>query len=176
LRLLNPTIYELRNVNEELQQSIKQAEAANQAKSDFLNMISHELRILLMVVIGSLQELSNRDILEQETKDGIQEIVSDALEDAQHLLILINDVLDYSKIEAGKMEITPEPCNAQKIIHQAVASIQTLADKKGLSIDYTVPEELMVHAEAVRFKQILLNLLGNAVKFTHAGSITINAT
>jgi signal transduction histidine kinase len=101
------------------------------------------------------------------------EIAVDALSDAKHLLTLINDVLDLSKIEAGKMEITPEAIEVKQVVEKAIHSIATLAEEKGVSIESDIPPEVVVKAEVVRLKQILLNLLGNAVKFTDRGVVGV---
>jgi PAS domain S-box-containing protein len=153
-----------------LKEGKKAAEQANQMKTDFLNVVSHELRTPLSVILGNTPLLMNPKNLPDA--EEISEIAKEMEEDGRHLLTLINDLLDISKIEAGRMDLHREMVSAAGIIADAVASLRVLAEGKGLALDMDA-EEVAVWADPVRLKQILLNLLGNAVKFTEQGGITV---
>ncbi len=149
------------------------AEAADRTKSSFLATMSHELRTPLNSIIGFtgiiLQEMAGPLNEEQSRQLGM------VRKSAHHLLSLINDVLDISKIEAGQLEVFMEPIDVREIIDRAVSAIKPLADKKGLSIEAnagSVPLEAM--GDERRVEQVLLNLISNAVKFTETGGITIS--
>ncbi|MCJ8339157.1 MAG: CHASE domain-containing protein [Pseudomonadales bacterium] len=103
------------------------------------------------------------------------EIVGDALQDALHLLNLINEILDYSKIEAGHMKINKQATKALLITEAVITSMNTLARQKGLELSIDVPSNLIIDVDPIRLKQVLLNLMGNAVKFTDQGCITLSA-
>lgn len=157
-----------------LKQNEERARAASKAKSDFLNVISHELRTPLTVIKSNLQELCDPEVLEEIDQEDILEIASDALEDAEHLHTLINDVLDFSKIEAGKMSLNLESFTVTDVINNTLYSIRTIADKKELSLSSEIARDIQIKADPIRLKQILFNLIGNAVKFTHkGGAITV---
>jgi PAS domain S-box-containing protein len=151
----------------------EEAEKANRMKSEFLNVMSHELRTPLTVMLGNLPLLADPEDLPEA--DEIAEIAQDLKESGQHLLTLINDLLDISKIEAGKMTLDRKPQSSGEITHDVISSIQIIAKEKGLLLETNI-EELTISADPVRLKQILLNLLGNAVKFTDRGTITVSVT
>lgn len=146
------------------------AEAADRLKSAFLATMSHELRTPLNSIIGFtgilLQELPGRLNEEQKKQMGM---VSGS---AEHLLSLINDVLDISKIEAGQMQISAEPFDPAAALHKAVLTARPLAEKKGLALEEESPGEAgPLTADRRRFEQVALNLLSNAVKFTDRGRV-----
>jgi signal transduction histidine kinase/DNA-binding response OmpR family regulator len=152
----------------------KDAEEASKAKSIFLAKMSHELRTPLNAIIGYSEILK-----EDAVDDGDTRAASDLdkiLNAARHLLGLINDVLDISKIEAGKMELFLETFELEKIIADVVSTATPLVSKKGNTLKIDCPPDIgTMHADATKLRQMLLNLLSNSSKFTEAGTITIKA-
>ncbi len=175
LRVLNETLeQEVIARTQELQAALVRAEAADRIKSAFLATMSHELRTPLNSIIGFtgilLQGLAGPLNPEQAKQLGM------VRNSARHLLELINDVLDLSKIEAGQLEVRSEPFDVRISLERVTALVKPLADKKGLALNSVLPPELgeMV-SDRRRVEQILLNLLNNAIKFTDKGSVTLAA-
>jgi signal transduction histidine kinase/AmiR/NasT family two-component response regulator len=157
----------------ELAVSVSKAEAANQAKTDFLSMMSHELRTPMNAVLGSAQSLKMFHLPKKA-----EELV-DTLSDAGRILMtLLNDILDLAKIEAGKLDIE----NADMDVSQILGSVERLfraqADDKDLDFSLKIDEEVpnWVHADPTRIRQIMFNLVSNALKFTQQGSVKIHAS
>lgn len=151
----------------------EQALAANRLKTEFLANISHELRTPLNAIIGYSELLLSQVYgeLNQKQTDRLNRVNTGG----KHLLELINDVLDLSKIEAGQMEIALAPMNVADVIYDAVADLTPQTEVKGLNLNlHLAPDLPPIHADAQRLRQILINLLDNAVKFTQAGSITLD--
>jgi PAS domain S-box-containing protein len=165
---------ELESVNRELELRNQEVERANQMKSQFLASMSHELRTPLNAILGF------SSLLMEQTTGTLNEKQSRFLEHihrgGQHLLQLINDILDLSKIEAGRLELHPEACPVSKTLPEVLSLIRPLATAKKLCLQCSVDEGLTVHADPIRFKQVLYNLLSNAVKFTpEGGEIAVEA-
>jgi len=143
------------------------AEAANTAKSEFLASMSHELRSPLNTIMGYTQ------LLAEETAGPLTEkqrrFIGHIGKDSQHLLNLINDILDLSKIEAGALELHKELCGLQSLLTDALGMARPLAVERGVRLEQEAVLETAVWGDPLRIKQILLNLLSNAVKFTPAG-------
>ena len=154
----------------ELSQAMAQADAANHAKTMFLASISHELRTPMNGVLGML-ELVNKT----ELKPGQREHIELAYRSARNLLVLLNDLLDFSKIEAGKMELDDVPFELREVLTDAFQSISVLARDKGLSLDLQIEELVprVLKGDAMRLRQVILNLLGNALKFTQTGGVKV---
>jgi two-component system cell cycle sensor histidine kinase PleC len=144
------------------------AEGANKAKSEFLANMSHELRTPLNAING-FSEIMVGEMFGPLGDKRYAEYAQDILSSGQHLLALINDILDMSKIEAGKMNLRFEPLNLDEVVEDAVRLIQNRAEAAGLSLTVKLPELPEVEADYRAVKQILLNLLSNAVKFTPTG-------
>jgi len=157
-------------VEQALVKAKQDAETANNMKADFLNVISHELRTPLTVMLGNLPLLTNPEDLPNAQE--ISEIAVDIEDAGQHLLKLINELLDISKIEAGKLELFVEPLSIINCIHESLHLIQPLINKKGLEV-VQKGEDFNFMGDSIRMKQIIINLLSNANKFTNKGRITI---
>lgn len=160
--------------NKEIEKNLKkakdEAEKTSVLKSEFLNLISHELRTPLTVILGNIPILKNND--ESYGKKVIAEVINDIEESANHLLTLINDLLDVSKIEAGKMELKYSKINFKEFMDHLVQQFKPLILDKALEIKVDV-KEFVINADEIRLKQIMINLISNAIKFTEKGMIQI---
>lgn len=147
------------------------ANAANQAKSEFLANMSHELRTPLNGILGYAQILGRSKTLPEKERHGIN-IIHQC---GSHLLTLINDVLDLSKIEARKLELMPQAVHLPSLIQGVVEICQIRAEQKGIEFHYQPDANLPngIEADEKRLRQVLINLLGNAIKFTDKGSVTL---
>jgi len=158
---------------QELVQAKELAESASRAKSEFLANMSHEIRTPMNGIIGMAQLLrfSSLDTEQHEYLDGLEL-------SARNLLFLINDILDLSRIEAGKMIIKQELLNIRQSIDEVVQTQKFILEGKGLQCTMHLPDDLpaIMRGDVLRFKQILLNLLANAIKFTNRGLITITVS
>ncbi|GAB4385195.1 MAG: hypothetical protein Kow00121_49840 [Elainellaceae cyanobacterium] len=155
-------------------QNLKLIEAA-QLKSQFLATMSHELRTPLNAIIGFSQLLLRRSkgVLSSQQADMIERI----LNNGKHLLELLNDVLDLSKIEAGRLELKPETLNLAEVVSATVDELRSLAEEKQLSLRLHISlRDPFVFNDANRLRQILVNLLSNAIKFTEQGSVQIEVS
>lgn len=150
------------------------AEAANRAKSEFLAGMSHELRTPLNAVLGYAQLLSMDSGLSARQVRGLDTIQRSG----QHLLDLINDILDLARIEAGRTELNPQPVKLSDFLQSVVNLMRVKADEKRLAFVFDavagLPEAVL--ADERRLRQVLLNLLGNAIKFTDHGTVTLRAS
>jgi signal transduction histidine kinase len=159
----------------EIEDKSRQIETANRHKSEFLANMSHELRTPLTAIIGFSEVLSEK--IFGELNDKQSEYMDDIVSSGRHLLSLINDILDLSKVEAGRMELDLTKFDLPTAIDNALILIRDRATRHGISLHYTVDERLgEVLGDERKFKQILLNLLSNAVKFTpEGGRIDVDA-
>lgn len=168
-RLLDLT-NEINDLQRKLMKAKKEAEAANRAKSEFLRNMSHEIRNPLNGVIGFTDIVLKTEL--NETQIQHLNIVSRS---ANSLLNLLNDLLDFSKIESGKLELNNERVDLFELLEQAIDIIKYNVQEKKLGFKSSLPPETprFVFVDPIRLRQILINLLGNAVKFTHVGELEI---
>jgi len=159
---------DLNRMSEQLGQAHRELEAVSQHKSDFLANMSHELRTPLNAIIGFSEVL--KDGLFGELNAKQEEYIRDIHASGHHLLSLINDILDLSKVEAGRMELAVAKFDLPTTIDNAMAFVRERASRQGIALDVQVDKRLNSFAgDERRVKQILLNLLSNAVKFTPEG-------
>ncbi|MHA1600281.1 MAG: PAS domain-containing sensor histidine kinase [Alphaproteobacteria bacterium] len=164
---------ELAEINERLALTARQAKVANKTKSEFLANMSHELRTPLNAIIGITEML-----MEDAEADNSESFdpLSRVHRAGNHLLTVINDILDLSKIEAGRMDLNPERFNVTDLLQDVMCTAQVLAGDNENSLVLDAPEDLGdLHADPLRTKQVLLNLLSNACKFTSGGEVRVSA-
>lgn len=165
---------ELRQRNRELEEQNRRVEAASRAKSEFLANMSHELRSPLNGIIGFSEMIYDAKVgpvTGQQT-----ECLNRILTCARHLLRIINDVLDLSRIEAGKLELRPEPVSISLLVAEACDSLATVAAEKHIRIEPSITAQLDAVVDPGRLKQIIYNYLSNALKFTtEGGAVTVAA-
>ena len=162
-------LVEQRRLAEQLGVTVDALRAASQAKSDFLASMSHELRTPLNAIIGF------SDLMRQEATDGKGNVVvplewvEHIHRGGAHLVELVNDVLDLSKVEAGRLDLNPEPLDPAVAVAESIAGLRPLMSRKALIVEADVPAGAWINADRGRIRQILYNLLSNAIKFTPSG-------
>ena len=174
-KLLRIEIAERKRAEIALQEALHKAEAASRAKSTFLANMSHELRTPLNAIIGYSEMLQ-----EEALESGLKDIIPDTQKiynAGKHLLTLINDILDLSKIEAGRMELYLEKFDLSNLIEEVVATLHPLVEKNHNQLQVSCSENLgVMYADLTKVQQILFNLLSNALKFTEGGTVLLSAT
>jgi signal transduction histidine kinase len=159
----------------EIDEKSRQLEIASQHKSQFLANMSHELRTPLNAILGYTELIL--DNIYGETPDKMREVLERLQANGKHLLGLINDVLDLSKIEAGQLMLDLADYSLRDVVHTVVVAVESLANGKKLALTADVGRNLPIgHGDGRRLAQVLLNLVGNAIKFTDKGEVAINAT
>ena len=163
-------ITDRKRMEEELKQAKAAAEAANVAKSQFLASMSHELRTPMNAILG-MTDLA----LQEPLSDRLRDYLQTARESGDLLLNLLNEVLDVSRIEAGRFELEATPFSPQQTVEQVVRTLRVRADEKGLALSCELAEDLpnLLVGDSLRLRQVLMNLIGNAIKFTPRGKIVV---
>jgi PAS domain S-box-containing protein len=164
----------LEEANHNLEKYSFAAQAASKAKSEFLANMSHEIRTPMTAILGFAELIRSEGDITKAPPQRI-EAIDTVIRNANHLLALLNDILDLSKIEAGKLEVERIPCSPVELLNDVNSLMRVRANAKdiALSVEYEGPAPEMIHSDPNRLRQILLNLVGNAVKFTQNGSIRI---
>ncbi|ADU61542.1 MAG: two-component sensor histidine kinase [Pseudodesulfovibrio sp.] len=165
---LNKHLIETRNV--ELEVARKAAEAASQAKSDFLAAVSHEIRTPMNAVLGMTEAVLHTPLDARQ-----RDYVETARESALHLLDVLNDILDFSRIEAGRLRLVSEDFDLPAVVHSAMKTVGLEAGQKGVALDFEMMEGAprFLRGDPGRLRQVLINLLGNGVKFTEQGAVRV---
>jgi len=181
-----------------LNQAKEAAEVADRAKTNFISIVSHELRTPLTVILGYARLGKNLrkmpptqrlgDMLQQQHVDArlVQNSVDEVLQAAasgmekiersgEHLLFLVNQLLDYAKVTTGRLEVDIEICDVREVLGPVVDQMRVLTEQKELGLEAKIPRYLML-ADVTRTRQILINLMGNAIKFTESGKISVVVT
>ncbi|MEZ6233492.1 MAG: ATP-binding protein [Phycisphaerales bacterium] len=158
----------------ELREATLAAQVASRAKSDFLANMSHEIRTPMTAIVGFADLLDDPETSEQDRGDHIRTI----RRNGQHLIGIVNDVLDLSKVESGRLEVLPSACSIAEIVGEVVALKRPLAQGKGLALNAEIGPSVpaRIGTDPLRLRQILVNLVGNAVKFTNRGRVDVRAS
>ena len=158
-------------IAKDLERSVARERQANRYKSQFLASMSHELRTPMNAIVGYAELLGRPNVDRQKQEAWLSAI----RRSTDHLLSLVNDVLDLSKIEAGQMTVQPRPCRLAELVGEVEGLLRGNAEEKllGFEVEYLRPVPETIQTDPTRFKQVLINLVGNAIKFTEKGSVTI---
>jgi len=162
----------LMTYNRKLADAAQQANQANEAKSYFLSTMSHDIRTPMNAILGL-----NEMVLRESSEEGIKKYSESIRTAGNTLLSIINDILDFSKIEAGKMELINVDYSFVSLLNDLVNMVEKKADDKGLSLNLDIDENIptILNGDEIRIKQIIINILSNAVKYTKQGSVTFSA-
>ncbi len=168
---IQKTIYNLADSEKKIKKAMNEAQSATIAKSEFLANMSHEIRTPLNGILGTISLLDNTDPKQQEKINIINSC-------GEGLLEIINEILDFSKIEAGEMVLELSPGNLKNIVQDTAALLATKANDKGLELKYMYADNVPIYllCDIGRIRQIIINLVGNAIKFTDEGSVIIKVT
>ena len=168
---INSMLATVERSENDLRKAREAAEAADRAKSEFLANMSHEIRTPMTAVLGFAENLLDPDLSESERLNAINII----RRNGEHLLTIIDDILDLSKIEAGKIEVIPGSCSVFQVVSDVESMMRVRAEGKGLAfkVEYLGPIPETIRTDPVRLRQILVNLIGNAIKFTETGGVRL---
>ncbi|MFQ5463328.1 MAG: ATP-binding protein, partial [Phycisphaerae bacterium] len=157
--------------NELMESAMQQAEAATRSKSEFLANMSHEIRTPMTAILGFTETMLDPDLSDSDRLNAVYTV----RRNGEHLLQIINDILDISKIEAGKLNVERMSCAPTQVVAEVKSLMQVRADAKNLTfnIEYDGPIPETIESDPTRLKQILVNLIGNAIKFTEAGEVRL---
>lgn len=163
----------LKETNAEVVKAKELADKANHAKSDFLARMSHEIRTPLNAVLGM-----NELIIKESDDSAIKEYASDAYRSANNLLNIINDILDFSKVESGKMNLIKEPFSTRDLLREEYTIFSFKSEEKGLALLFDIGKDVpsKLNGDDVRIKQVITNLLNNAMKYTDKGTVTLRVS
>ncbi len=170
-RSLNAILRQQEKTTVELMEARVQADAANDAKSKFLANMSHEIRTPMTGVLGFAEQLLDPELTQSQRLESARIIHRSG----EHLLGIINDILDVAKLEAGKMTVSKEPCDPNLLAKDAIETFASTAHAKGvaLRVEHVNRSPRSIDSDPIRLRQILLNVVGNAIKFTDQGSVTV---
>jgi signal transduction histidine kinase len=165
-------VIRVRSVQERMRRARETAEAASAAKADFLASMSHDIRVPMTAILGFADLLYTEGDISKAPKERLRAI--DAIQrNGKYLLELVNDILDLSKVEAGKLDVAPVRCSPCQLVADVASMMRVRAAKKGLPLDVSFADPIpqTIHTDPTRLRQILVNLLSNAVKFTDTGRV-----
>jgi len=173
-RLQHRTDLERQRASRMLRQSAEAAEAANRSKSEFLANMSHEIRTPMTAILGYADMLLDPHQSPSDRLDHVQTV----RRNAEHLLTILNDILDLSKIEAGRLDLECIPAQPRQIVTEVLSLMRVRAVEKGITLDvtYAGPIPQTIRTDPTRLRQVLINLVGNAIKFTNTGGVNLVVT
>ncbi len=163
-----PSFFERKRVEEEMKSARRKAEESDRMKSEFLTNISHEIRTPMNALIGMIEL-----VLETPLAGEQRDYLNTSLESAEGLMEIINQILDFSKIESGQLEIAARPMLLRELVEETIRPLEVQADEKGLSLSWDVAQDVPdgLLGDPLRLRQVLVNLTGNAIKFTESGGV-----